>query len=256
MLGLGFFNLNSVNSDTGIRKASLINVGFGSSAVAAQPGITYFSPRRHGDIDPDDATGAGTRGECPINESMKGILTAFAPPNPKSLEEQDRTASDHPTFFWYLSNQQAVPIRFTLIEKIPGKPGGKTLVNKELNSKPTGLMHYTLPSSLPGLATDRDYYWTVSLECNPDRPDSFVILKFWFKRVPLTAEQASQVAAATSEQERARVYAKLGYWYDAVSSLSQAYSTEPNNQSIKDDLKTLLEQGKVQASDLQLLSSQ
>ncbi len=253
MAGIGSFNIrvaDRVNPDTGIQSASSINLGFGASALAAEPGKfnsggIQYSPPHRGDLGDESGVGAGSRG-CQ-SQTPPVSLTALAPP---PNDHTALTASGHPTFVWYVSDT-SVPIQFTLVEMKPEGRGGTTLLKQVLQAEKSGFMQLAMPKNLPELDPNKTYYWTVSLECNPERADTYIVSKFWIKRAIMTPEQASKIAGATSEQERARLYAQFLYWYDAVNVLSTAYNAQPKDQSTVDEFISLLNQGGIKTSDLQ-----
>jgi hypothetical protein len=149
-----------------------------------------------------------------------------------------QTASDHPTFFWYVKNasKDNISARFTLVE--PGIP--KPVFDQTIPITSSGIMRLELPRESPGISPDKEYRWTVSVLCNPDRPSDFISFaqSFIVQNSP-SEDLAKQLAAAKSDLERAQIYANSGYWYDALADYSKASGTDLNAQK---QMFTLLEQ--------------
>jgi hypothetical protein len=91
-----------------------------------------------------------------------------------------------------------------------------------------GLVSISLPDAAPALAKDKPYYWTVALACNPsDRTEDWVV-GGWIERAEPN-DNLKQQLASVAAIEKVSVYAKQGFWYDAVTTLVELQRTEPNN---------------------------
>lgn len=99
-----------------------------------------------------------------------------------------------------------------------------------------------LPADAPELVSGRKYRWSVSLLCNANRPSTNVFVQSWIEHIPTKPELTQHLTGATSEQERARIYAAAGLWYDALATISDAYSSNPSDRSIAERYLSLLEQ--------------
>jgi predicted Zn-dependent protease len=86
--------------------------------------------------------------------------------------------------------------------------------------------------------------------CKEGRPSANVYLQSWIERVPITPAVSQQLNSATSTsnsltkrlRDRASIYARSGLWYDALADLSTAQTLNPNEQSLKEDFLSLLDQ--------------
>ncbi|MDX2243863.1 MAG: DUF928 domain-containing protein [Leptolyngbyaceae cyanobacterium bins.302] len=147
-----------------------------------------------------------------------------------------QTLSKRPTFLAYVSGAKAV--EFTLVEPNVEKP----LVVKTVEPDAQGLVRIELPETAPDLAVGKDYRWSVSVVCNPNRRSNDVFAQSWIQRVESSAELQQKLSTASSEQERARIYAEVGVWYDAIAALTKANQSNPHNLDIRNDLTALLNQ--------------
>jgi hypothetical protein len=94
-----------------------------------------------------------------------------------------------------------------------------------------GLVSIPLPDTAPPLAKDKPYYWTVALACNPsDRTDDWVV-GGWIERAEPSATLKQQLANVTAV-ERVSLYAKQGFWYEALNTLVELQHTQPNHPVI------------------------
>ncbi|MBD1913082.1 DUF928 domain-containing protein [Leptolyngbya sp. FACHB-8] len=145
---------------------------------------------------PNGPTGStGTRG-CPAASVMP--LTALAPQS-----HVGKTVSTYPTFFWYGPDTNSSTIGFNLYAV--NEAGESELLWQETLTAMPGLMHYTLPSTAPGLVAGRQYRWEVELLCYPDRPSSLLRADAYIEVVPsVSTRGAGQLAEA-------------GIWYDALA---------------------------------------
>jgi hypothetical protein len=115
-------------------------------------------------------------------------------------------------------------------------------MEQQIQPQAAGIVQVSMPKELSELVPDREYRWSVTLVCNPARPSADAFIHTWIKRVPVTPELTQQLAATTSERERALTYAQAGLWYDALEAISTAYAANPNDQSILEDRLLLLDQ--------------
>lgn len=147
-----------------------------------------------------------------------------------------QTLLKRPTFLAYVSG--AKTLEFTLVEPNIEKP----LVVKTVEPDAQGLVRVELPETAPDLAVGKDYRWSVAVVCNPNRRSNDVFAQSWIQRVESSTELQQKLSIVSSEQERARIYAEAGVWYDAIAALTKANQSNPNNLEIRSDLTALLNQ--------------
>jgi hypothetical protein len=129
-------------------------------------------------------------------------------------------------------------MEFTLVEPGVTQP----IFVQRIAMPKAGINQVEMPKDLPQLATGKKYRWSVSLVRNDKRRSDDVYVQGWVERVATTPELEKQLATATSDRQRAEIYAKAGVWYDTLAAISQAYQQNPNDKSIAEERLSLLEQ--------------
>lgn len=208
---------------------SFVNMGFSAPALAKS--FQYVPPNPR--LLLMRTTGGGARGGCLKSTPVSISLLV---PN----DHVGQTASERPTFSWYVSNptSESVPMQFALVEPGVAQP----LLVKSLKADKTGLVQLELSKNAPELQPEKKYRWTVSLTCNAQRPSENVYAMGWVKRVTATANQAKAITESGSDNERALVYAQSGLWYDALTTMSKAYQANPQDPSTFESFVSLLDE--------------
>lgn len=199
----------------------------------ARPKFRYNPPNR-GAPRSTQATisrGCTQSASAQSNSATPAPLTLLAPNDHDGL-----TTSGHPTFFWHISTP--VSMVFALTEPGVAQP----ILEQQIQPQQAGVVQLKMPKDSPELSPGREYRWSVTLICNPDRPSANPFIQSWIKRIPAKPELTQQLAAATSDHERALIYAETGFWYDALEAISTAQTANPVDPSILEDRLTLLDQ--------------
>jgi hypothetical protein len=105
-------------------------------------------------------------------------------------------------------------MEFRLFE-LTGNNSLKLVQKLELKSSP-GIMKLSLPQDKPGLTVGQQYLWQVTIFCNPDRPSSAVVARAQIQVVEMPSTLKSILPNTTERPKRVELYAKAGYWYDAL----------------------------------------
>ena len=187
----------------------------------------YIPPAGRGRVQRTD--GASSRG---CTNSSFGSISLLTPNDHVGL-----TVSSHPTFSWYVS-APTTAMQFALVEPGVSKP----VLVKRLQIKKSGIVQLALPQNAPELSVGKAYRWTVSLVCNTKRPSENIYVRSWIARVTNKADEIQHLATATSERDRAMVYAQSGIWYDAITVISKAYLAHPKDRLTAEYLRLLLDQ--------------
>ncbi len=182
--------------------------------------------------------GSASRG-CP--NGLFGSISLLVPSDHIGL-----TVSAHPTFSWYVSAVPSTLMQFALVEPGVSKP----ILVKQLKVNKPGIIQLDLPEQLP-LSIDKEYRWTVSLICNIKRPSQNIYVRSRIQRVSVKALEMPEFTGnpsnnlaeiSTTMRDRAILYGQSGIWYDAVSALSKAYLTNPQEPLNVKYLRALLNQ--------------
>lgn len=181
--------------------------------------------------------GSASRG-CP--SGLFGSISLLVPSDHVGL-----TVSAHPTFSWYVSVVPSTLMQFALVEPGVVKP----ILVKQLKVNQPGIIQLDLPELLP-LSVGKEYRWTVSLICNQKRPSQNIYVRSRIQRVSVKALEMQKLMGnpdnlaerSTTIRDRAILYGQSGIWYDAVSAMSKAYLTNPQEPLNVKYLRVLLDQ--------------
>ena len=168
-------------------------------------------------------SGTGSRG-CSTSPSQPIAVDLLVPG-----DHIGWTASNHPTFFWYMNivGKDSTAARFTLVEEGAPQP----VFDQIIPITSSGIMSLELPKQSPGISPDKRYRWTVSVLCNPKRPSEVAsFTQSFIVQVAPSEDLIKRLAAAKSDLERAQIYANASYWYDALAEYSKASATDSNAQ--------------------------
>lgn len=197
-----------------------------ASLLIATPSWAGYTP-----VEPSapssPTTNTGRRGGC--TGDLAAGLTVLAPKN-----HVGRTLSSHPTLAWFVPDEQPMPLELSIYDIT--EEGQRQLVYRTEMSSTEGVMALTLPEDYVGLEIGHRYTWQVVLLCNPNRPSSALVASTEMEVIPHTADldtqlrqlnEAEDVGSDRFYQERSKLYANAGIWYDAIAdALQQSSSSE------------------------------
>lgn len=183
--------------------------------------------------------------------SSQTKMTAFVPPY-KTNEARatiDTTLSSHPTLWAYVASlPQDTQVQFTPISSDRADKADKRELYKtrfKLTGQ-TGLVGIHLPDDKPALAIGKSYIWRMRIVCDGGR--DLIIGSVIQRSDPTAMKPASggnatlllQELARAPEQDKPALYAELGVWQDAVTTLINLQRKQPNDPEIKADWRNLL----------------
>ncbi|MEO0011903.1 MAG: hypothetical protein RLZZ535_292 [Cyanobacteriota bacterium] len=170
-------------------------------------------------------TSSASRGAC-LNQNNTQ-LTAIAP-----YSHVGQTTSTHPTFSWFVPDDEYFPLEFHLIEETHNTHP-KTIYKQNLSSS-LGMMYLTLPSSQPDLAVGKKYHWQVIMRCTRYKA---VVTMADIEVITPKKEFQATLNKTSGIARRADLYAQAGLWYDALEISLQApefQRTELQNKLIQE----------------------
>ncbi|MBE9129478.1 MULTISPECIES: DUF928 domain-containing protein [unclassified Coleofasciculus] len=190
-------------------------------------------------------TGAISRGGCTGNSNsqpMKVLLPEFEESDISIQSES--TVEANPTFFVHIPETSAPQAEFLLVDENLKPIYDETF---QLKGTPTvAIINVPENSEIPSLKVNQKYRWYFSLICDPDDPtsDSSPGAKptVWgsIKRVEPSDSLANQLET-TPPSARPEIFAEAGIWNDALTSLAQLIVANPNDTTLREDWKSLLE---------------
>lgn len=187
--------------------------------------VPSFEPPPGRDAPRGGTSGAGSRPVgtlCLSNPSATSdALRTLSPGRHLGLTQAER-----PNFLVYLPQTTAQMAEFSLFDE---QMNGIYQVSIPVTK--AGLVSIRLPDTAPALAKDKPYYWTFALACNAtDRTEDWVV-GGWIERAEPSDSLKQQLATATAV-EKVALYAKQGFWYDALTTLTELQQTQPNHPAL------------------------
>lgn len=218
-------SLSSINTPRASIALSFATPALADTPSKAKP-ARYVPPKRG---NPKSTTATGSRGCTQVQQSPVS-LTLLVPKDHDGL-----TSSGHPTFFWHVS--APVQMAFTLTQRGVVQP----LWEQQIQPPAAGIVQLQMPNNLPELLAGKEYRWSVTLLCNRNRPSANPFVQTWIERISTTPALTQQLAAASSDRDRAFIYATAGLWYDALAAISAAHTANPKDISILEERLLLLD---------------
>lgn len=171
---------------------------------------TYVPPDRGL---PGRREGGGTRGACVTSQPS---LTALIPQTNYGL-----TTQTAPTLLWYIPTTTATLAEFELRNQ-----QDQVLYTRQIPmTGQTGIIQIHLVSGQ--LEVGQLYHWNFVLVCDLQDRSGDVMTEGWIERTDPDTALTNQLQRASSE-EQALLYAKAGIWYDALSTLADLQTSQPN----------------------------
>ena len=175
---------------------TLANRPIGNYKTSSNPKKTY--QRR--------SAAGGSRSDCqsPLADNSLTLLV----PKEKVVH---KTATNHPSFFFYSQAALATPLKFTLVDLDVAEP----LVERPLYVQQPGYHQITLPKDVK-LKPNKTYFWHIAISCANDPENFWDVLGASVEYSPISVALSKQLELTDSLPEKADIYASNGLWYDAV----------------------------------------
>jgi len=182
------------------------------------------------------ARGGASRGSCD-NHQDKKRLTALVPVTSKAV--WGLTVTEYPTFWFYVPDALTpeIPIEFVLQDEEDNYVYKTTFT---VSGTPPGIVSVPLSSMKAPLEIGKKYYWTFSIDCDPQEPSNSIFVKGMVQRVAMNPALMSQLKPAT-QRERIALYAANGIWHEALTTLAELRRTEPGDAKLAATWENLLQ---------------
>jgi Domain of Unknown Function (DUF928) len=181
---------------------------------------------------PRDQDGPGGRPAC---KDIQPTLTPIVPATSQSdgnVLLSGKTTKNHPTFWFYIP-YKSIDIQsatFTLQDRKKEKPAFEKNIN--IASTPA-LISISLPLTAPALENGKlyDLRLSTSVFCPPDRQLDTGFVEAQVIKENISQNLDNQLKRATPQQQ-ASIYAKAGFWYDALTTSAELKRTNPNDSNL------------------------
>ena len=195
--------------------------------IKKQTLFVYKPPMRGA---PRARIGGGTRGKS-VADLELFLLTP---------DHIAHTSKAQPTLYWYVSEPGEALYEIALIED----KTLKTVIEGRLdNIVEPGIHEIPLEKFNVTLTPGVVYQWFVTLIIDAEQRSRDIVASGMIERIEPSPEQKAQLHLAdrVSEQQVA-VYAQEGFWYDALSSISELIESHPKRHQYRSLRASLLEQ--------------
>ncbi|RZM82247.1 DUF928 domain-containing protein [Leptolyngbya iicbica] len=158
-------------------------------------------------------TGGGIRG---CNGEMIALAPAFHTPG--------QTFSAYPTFVWYLSEDVADRLEFTLFHQ--GPTGETEIFSQEILPGEAGYQAFTLPADAEPLGVGETYRWQTTRYCDANNPGAIQWVESEITVVEPPRSLALLETVAPTPWQKGIRFARAGYWYDALAQVYAANTVD------------------------------
>jgi Domain of Unknown Function (DUF928) len=169
-----------------------------------------------------------------------------------------RTLASRPTFYWYISPQEVAvnssttpttvpqtgdgksPFKVTFFLRDGNERSAKSLFKAEGKAQGAGLYKFTLPENAPELKEGKVQRWQIRWEGTSGAVQVDVSALIRRDDNPMVVKA---IASAKNDLEKARIYAKNAYWYDAINAYTIWISKNPKDNVASAERSNLLQVG-------------
>jgi hypothetical protein len=148
------------------------------------------------------------------------------------------TSLTQPVLYWYISEDMKTRFEFALINDDDIEPIVEVTSEQQMTA---GLNSMNLADHGVSLQPGVAYQWSVALVSDANKRSSDVVSSGQIQLLEMTSEQKAQLENAGGE-ERVMILAREGYWYDTFAGLSGLIAANPDNNELRTQRATLLEQ--------------
>ncbi|MEO5378303.1 MAG: DUF928 domain-containing protein [Magnetococcus sp. DMHC-6] len=188
--------------------------------------IAYTPPARGS---PSGRLGGGVRG---INTKIPKIKALV--PNHVGFSTQDQ-----PTLVWYINIPAELKVAISPLEE--KSANSDSIFETTINVEKAGYQTLDLAQFNFKLKPEMDYKWTVTYLSEKDNRPVKVFSGGAIRHAPME-EHLKSTLNATAAQNVSDFYAKEGYWYDAVYSLTKQIQNNTDNTKHLAKMANLLKQ--------------
>jgi len=191
---------------------SVLSIFFGLAAIAAPAKKPY---------------GLG----IPISSGTGGAVRSIANSLliPLAPEDGGRTATERPTFYWYLPSSNNFPYKVIFELRDPTDNNGTVIFKAEGIATNAGLYKLTLPQNSPALKPERVYLWQLRLRGSTASSNLQSIGSIVLTKVDEDMQKA--IAKASTNNQKAQVFSDNGYWFDALNIYTSQIDSGSKDQT-------------------------
>jgi len=148
------------------------------------------------------------------------------------------TAQEQPSLYWYLSESISSRIEFTLIDDRAIQPLLRIHLSPPIQP---GMQRIQLADHGVRLTLGMPYEWFVAMVPDPEHRSKDIIAGGALERIELPAALRVKLAQAGQANAPHR-YAEAGFWYDALTAISELIDAAPMDSVLRTQRASLLDQ--------------
>lgn len=187
--------------------------------------LNYRPPKRGA---PAGRVGGGTRGV----ENTDFILVALVP------DHVGLTSKSRPSLCWYISKPIHARFEITINDENSIKP----MVEKQLSWPEKGGIYCVTLSELGiKLQVSAEYQWFIAAVLDPEQRSRDIISGGFIMFVE-PPQNVTEDLSKTGGIRATAIYAEQGFWYDAISSITELITNNPDDTTLFEQRLSLLQQ--------------
>jgi hypothetical protein len=191
--------------------------------------LPIYTPRNKNKMMPRARVGGSLRG----TDGKDPEIVALVP------DHVGLTVKQAPSLNWFLSKPTSLPIRFTLIDTRTVKPLHEGTIPTPTQA---GVQSLDLKDLGLTLEPDVQYRWYISAIRNPDSPSQDIVAGGMIERCEFSTCLVEMEVDLSCDRPSVQRNALRGFWYDAISCLSDLIKINPEDASLRRMRAALLKQ--------------
>jgi Domain of Unknown Function (DUF928) len=159
-----------------------------------------------------DGGSRGSQDSCVVNAENQNLMALIPQKN------VGKNASASPKLFFYVPElKKPSTLEFVLRNK-----QDQLIYETFLSTEGNGIISIEVPAGVKSnlLETDQNYHWYLSMICNDQQRSRDIVVEGWMRQGRLDLASQTQLNKASS-LEKAEVYRQQGFWFDALSALTE-----------------------------------
>jgi hypothetical protein len=165
----------------------------------------------------------------PVSSGTVGAVRGNSLLIPLVPEDGGRTASEKPTFYWYLPDSNNFPYKTIFEIRDPSDRDGTVIYKSEGIADKSGLYKLSLPANSSVLKREKVYVWQLRMRGSKASSDLQAAGSILLSKIDNDLQKA--IAQAPTSLEKAKIYGSYGYWFDALNIYTSQIELEPQNQT-------------------------
>jgi hypothetical protein len=185
----------------------------------------YQPPKRGA---PGGRVGGGTRG---IQRDVF-VLSVLAP------DHSGFTVSEQPYLYWFISSPTSLNVELTVMDPQGVQPILETRIASPVKA---GVHRIRLADHGVRLSPGAPYRWFIAVVPDADRRSKDILAGGAIERIEIPQELKAKLGQA-GKVEIPFLYAEAGIWYDALAAISDLIESAPQDQTLRKQRSSLLQQ--------------